>query len=285
VDYLYEVLILLSGAATFATVFGAALRLGPEALHRVSAHPRLFIRTFAAVWFVIPMFTILVIYLFGVVGTSATLLLLMSVCPGTPALLTFVRIARSSLATAFVALLLTTATEPLLIPIWTRFLSRFLTVDLTIQPRQVLNVLLPTVFLPIVFGFVVHKIATNKAAVVASVSNYVDLVGTGASVVLILSYGLPLVPHLPVGAVAALLVVTAGDAALGWWAARPNLAEQKAMAAAAALGNPALALVVVEVIYHEMRAIVLVSVYVAVRGIAIVPLVWWLRHLRTRTAQ
>jgi BASS family bile acid:Na+ symporter len=283
VDSLYDVLILLSGAATFATVFGAALRLGPEALHRVSEDPRLFLRTFVAIWLAIPLFTILVIYLLGVSGTSATLLLLMSVCPGTPALLTFVRIARSSIATAFVVLLLTTATEPFLIPFWTGLLSRFLTVDLTIQPAQVLKVLLPTVFLPIVLGFVLHKMAINKVAVLASASNYVDLVGTGACIVLILGEGFPLLRTVPPVAVGAILVITAADAALGFWAAHPNLAEQKAIAAAAALGNPALALVVVEVIYHEIRAIVLVSVYVAVRAVAVLPLVWWLRYQRTET--
>jgi BASS family bile acid:Na+ symporter len=283
VDSLYDVLLLLSGAATFATMFGAALRLGPEALRIVSERPRLFFRTFAAVWLVIPLFTGLVIYLLGVSGTSATLLLLMSVCPGTPALLTFVRIARSSIATAFVALLLTTATEPLLIPYWTRFLSRFVTVDLIIQPGQVLSVLLPTVYIPIVLGFVLHKISINKAAVLASTSDYVDLIGTGACVVLILGKGIPLIHDVPAAAVAAMLIITAGDAALGFWAARPNLAEQKAIAAAAALGNPALALVVVEVIYHEIRAIVLVSVYVGIRAVAILPLVAWLRYLRTST--
>ena len=280
-DSLFDILILLSGAATFATMFGAALRLGPEALRRVREHPRMFFRTFAAVWLGIPLFTLLVIYGLGVTGISATLLLLMSVCPGTPAILTFVRIARSSIGTAFVALFLTTATEPFLIPYWTRLLSKFLSTDLTIQPKQVLNVLLPTVFVPIVLGFLVHKISIHGAAVLANASDYVDLVGTGACVALILGQGFPFLLHLPPAAVAAILIITAGDAVLGFWAARPNLAEQKAIAAAAALGNPALALVVVEVIYHEIHAAVLVSVYVAIRAIAILPLVGWLRYLAT----
>jgi len=238
---------------------------------------------FGAVWLVIPLFTVLVIYVFGVVGTSATLLLLMSVCPGTPSLLTFVRIARSSIATAFVALFLTTATEPFLIPYWTRFLSRFHYVDLTIQPRQVLIVLVPTVFLPIVLGFLVHKISINRAVVLARASDFVDLVGTGACIAVILSQGFPVLLRVPASAIAAIVIITAGDAALGFWVARPNLAEQKAIAAALALGNPALALVVVEVIYHEIQAAVLVSVYIVVRAIAVMPLVWWLRHLATTT--
>src|SRR5262245_37103827 len=189
VDSLFDILIIISGAATFATMFGAALRLGPESLRRVRERPRLFLRTFGAFWLAVPLFTVLVIYGLGVTGTSATLLLLMSVCPGTPALLTFVRIARSSIATAFVALFLTTATEPFLIPYWTRLLSNFHYVDLTVQPQQVLNVLLPTVFVPIVLGFVLHNMSINVSAALARASDYVDLVGTVGCVVLILSQG------------------------------------------------------------------------------------------------
>jgi predicted Na+-dependent transporter len=278
VDSLFDVLILLSGAATFATVFSAALRLGPESLYRVRERPRLFFRTFSIVWVVIPLFTLLVIYGLRVEGTSATLLLLMSVCPGTPALLTFVRIARSATSTAFVALVLTTASEPLLIPYWTWLLSKFHHVDLIIQLKQVMVVLLPTVFLPIVLGFIVHKFSLHLAPRLAEASDYVDMVGTTACIALILSQGFPVLSRVPPAAVVATIIITAGDAALGFWAARPDLAEQKAIAAAAALGNPALALVVVEVIYHEIQAAALVSVYVVLRTIVILPLVWWLRH-------
>src|SRR5262245_60355066 len=182
VDSLFDVLILLSGAATFATVFSAALRLGPESLYRVREHPRLFVRTFSIVWLVIPLFTLLVIHGLGVVGTSATLLLLMSVCPGTPALLTFVRIARSATPTAFVALVLTTASEPPLIPYWTWLLSKFHHVDLIIQLRQVMVVLLPTVFFPIVLGFIVHKISIHAVPRLAAASDFVDLAATSAKI-------------------------------------------------------------------------------------------------------
>src|SRR5262245_46981552 len=106
VDSIYDILILLSGAATFAAMFGVALQLGPEALRKVNEKPRLFFRTLGVIWIAVPLFTALVILALGLVGTSATLLLLMSVCPGLPGLLTLARIARSSIATAFVALFL-----------------------------------------------------------------------------------------------------------------------------------------------------------------------------------
>ena len=123
----------------------------------------------------------------------------------------------------------------------------------------------------------------ETATAVARVTNVVDVVGTGASIAVILSQGFPALVRVPLAAVVGTVVITAGDAAFGFWAARPNLAEQKAIAAAAALGNPALALVVVEVIFHEIRALVLVSVYVVVRAVAILPLVWWLRRLATQS--
>ena len=234
----------------------------------------------AVIWIAIPLFTALVILGLGVVGTSAALLLLMSVCPGLPNLLTWARIARSSITIAFVALLVTAATEPFMIPYWTRLLSKFLPIDLTVQPSDVLNVIVPTVLLPIVLGFLVRKISLRATEVLARISDYIDVAGTVATIAVILYQGLPRLTYVPPAALVALVIITFGYAAFGFWAARPNLDEQKAIAAAAALGNPALALVIVEVSYLELQAAVLVSIYIVVRAIAMAPLIWWLRYLR-----
>jgi BASS family bile acid:Na+ symporter len=280
VDSVYTILIVLSGAATFAALFGGALRLGPEALLRVTEHSRLFVRMLVVIWIAIPLFTALVIFGLGVVGTSATILLLMSVCPGLPNLLTWARIARSSITTAFVALLVTAATEPFMIPYWSRFLSRFLPMDFTVRPAHVLSVLVPTVFLPIVLGFVVRKLSSRATAVLAPVSDFIDLAGTVATIAVVLFQGSPRLLYVPPSTFVALLIITFGYAAFGFWAARPNLDEQKAIAAAAALGNPALALVIVEVSYLEFEAVRLVSVYIVLRAIAMLPLVGGLWYLK-----
>src|SRR5262245_5719379 len=237
------------------------------------------------IWIAIPLFTALVIFGLRVVGTSATLLLLMSVCPGLPNLLTWARIARSSVMTAFVALLVTAATEPFMIPYWTRLLSKFLPMDVTVQPSHVLIVIVPTVFLPIVLGFLVQKISFRAAAVLARVSDFIDLAGTIATIAVILYEGLPRLTYVPPAAFVALVIITFGYAAFGFWAARPNLDEQKAIAAAAALGNPALALVIVEVSYMELQAAVMVSIYIVIRAIAMAPLISWLRYLRRAGAE
>ena len=172
---------------------------------------------------------------------------------------------------AFVALLVTAATEPFMIPYWQRLLSKFLPIDLTVQPSDVLNVIVPTVLLPIVLGFLVRKISLRATEVLAPISDYIDLVGTVATIAVILYQGLPRLTYVPPVALVALVIITFGYAAFGFWVARPNLDEQKAIAAAAALGNPALALVIVEVSYLEWQAAVLVSIYIVVRAIAMAP--------------
>jgi len=281
VESLYTILIVLSGAATFAALFGGALRLGPGSLRRVTEHPRLFLRMLLVIWIAIPVFTALVILGLGLRGTSAALLLLMAVCPGLPNLLSWARVARSSIAMAFVALLVTAATEPFMIPYWTRLVSKFVLTDLTVRSSHVLSVLVPTVFLPMALGFVVRRISSRATAILAPVSDFVDVAGTVATIAVVMFQGTPKLPYVPPSVFVAIMIITFGYAAFGFWAARPNLDEQKAIAAAAALGNPALALVIVEVSYLELEAVKLVSVYIVLRAIAMLPLVSWLRYLRT----
>jgi predicted Na+-dependent transporter len=261
---------LLAGAATFAVMFGGALRLQPEMLQRLKQNPRLFVRTLVVIWVAIPLFTALVILILRVRGQSATLLLLMSVCPGIPLLLASARNVRGRMATAFAALVLMAATEPIMIPFWTRMLTRFLPVDLTVQPKHILDVLLPTVFLPIALGFLARDLSVGTG-ILGRISDLVYVVGIVASIVAILYQGLPILPQVPIRAMIAVFVITVGDAMLGYWAGGPHLEDRKAVATAAALGNPALALAVVEASYPEFQAVVLVAVYLLIRGIVMLP--------------
>lgn len=219
------------------------------------------------------------ILIFGVTGQSAAIVLLMSVCPGVPYLLGAAQKIKGAIATAFLALILTAATEPLMIPFWTRLLSRFLPVDLSVQPKDIWDVLLPMVFLPIAMGFVIRDVSDRATSLLGRVSDAVYWVGSIASVVVITIKGAPLLPLVPIRALVAVWIITLGDAILGYWAGGPNLEERKAVALAAALGNPALAIAVVEVSYPELQASVLVSVYLVIRGIVMVPIKWWLKKL------
>ncbi len=269
---------LLSWSATFAVMFGGALRLGPAALRMIFERPFLSLRTLVAVWIAVPALTMLVVLGLRVDGLGATTLLLMAGCPGIPLLLGTTRKVRGGMRTAFVALVLTAATEPLLIPYWTRIVSGFLPIDLRVQPTHILQVLVPTIFVPIALAFTLRVLSPRVAEILAPISDWVYVVGAVGCSLAIVIEAAPIVLRIPERTFVAAVIITLGDALIGYVAGWPDHEDQKAIALAAALGNPALALAVAEVSYPEHQAGPLVAAYLLVRAIALAPFEWWLKR-------
>jgi predicted Na+-dependent transporter len=228
-------------------MFGGALRLGPESLRQIRRRQALFLRTLGAIWIGVPLLNLLVVLALDVTGLAATILLLMAICPGMPLLVASTRSVEGAMGTAFAALFLIAVMEPLLIPQWTRLLSLLSPADLTVQTKHVLAVLVPTVFLPVALGFGVRMLAPRSALDLARVCEMVAIVGIAMDVIVVLIQGAPLLVHVPLRAFAAAVLVTLGDATIGYWVGWPNREDQKAIAMASSLGNPALALAIVEV--------------------------------------
>jgi predicted Na+-dependent transporter len=269
-------------SATVAVMLAGALRVGPGAFRRLRERPGLFFRTLVAIWIAVPIVNIAVVFGFRVTGLDATTLLLMSVCPGIPLLLASARSVRGAVSTAFLALLLSAAIEPLTLPAWTRVMSAIQPADLMIAPIHVLQVRIPTLWIPIVVGFAIREIWPRGVAPLALTSDAVYVIGVGASAIALLSQGLPWVLQTPIRTFVATAVITLGDALIGYWAGWPNREDQKAIALAAALTNPALALAVVEVSYPGFQAGVLVATYLLIRGSIMLPFEFWLRRLGGR---
>ena len=278
---MYAVFVLmkvLAWTATIAVMFAGALRLGPASLRQVRRRPMLFVRTLAAVWIAVPLLTVAVVLAFDVSGLKATTLLLMSICPGMPLLVASTRSVKGAKDTAFVALLLTATIEPLLIPHWTRFLSVVHPGDLTVERRDVVAVLVPTVFIPVAVGFVIRQLAPRVAAALARLSEMIAVVGIVMDVLVVLIQGAPLLLRVPVRTFAAAVVVTLGDTAIGYLAGWPKMEDQRAIAMSSALGNPALALAVMEASYPGLTAGALIAVYLLIRALTMAPLEWWLKR-------
>ena len=275
----------LAWLATFGVMLSGALIVGPPIVREVQRRPRLFLRVLFAVWVLVPVLTFTVLAVTGVTGTAATLLLLMSVCPGLPLMLASTRTVRGSMRTALLALVLTTMTEPFLLPIWTSLISRVLPVDLGISMEEVLSVLVPTVFIPIALGFFLRAAWPKVAPPLIKFADVLYIVGTAASAGIALWQGALLLPTVPLEAFVATVIITLGDFAIGAWAGSPNPDDRKAVGFAAALGNPALALVVVQSAYSGERAGVLVSIYLIVRAMVLMPLEVLLLWFRERQSE
>lgn len=276
----------LAFSATFFVMLGGALRVGPGALRRLAERPLLFLRTLAAIWIAVPLLTISMVVVLNLPVLAASTLLLMSVCPGVPMLLPSTKAVKGEVATAFVVLLLAAATEPLMIPLWTRLLTalgpRGWGVQLGVRPWHVLRVLLPTVFIPLLVGFAIRRVWPRAGAILERFADLVYVLTLIVGGIIVLMQGAPLLGHIAARTYFAAVLITVCDALIGYWAGWPSRQDQKAIALAAALGNPALALAVVEVAHPGVEAGALVAVYILVRAVALAPFEWWLSRSSER---
>jgi BASS family bile acid:Na+ symporter len=282
-DTFLGILKILAWSATFAVMFSSALQLGPSALRQLLHRPAFFVRTLLAVWIAVPLLTAIVVMALRIEGTAAKTLLLMAGCPGVPLLLGTTRTVRGAMSTAFAALVLMAATEPFLIPFWTRLVSTVLPVDLAVHWSHVLRVLAPTVLLPMAVGFVVREAFPRAVDRMVRVSDRVYAVALIGCVIVLLAGPARLIPRIPLRALVGAAIITVGDVAIGYWAGSPDRDDRKAIALATAMGNPALAIAVVEASYPGNRiGPMAVGLYLLVRTICIAPVLWWLRRVHDR---
>jgi hypothetical protein len=107
-------------------------------------------------------------------------------------------------------------------------------------------------------------------------------VGIAIDMVVVLIEGAPLLLFVPPQAFAAAALLTFADVTMGYWAGWPRTQDQKAIALASSLGNPALALALMSVSIPDVRAGALVAAYIVVRSITLAPIHWWFKRLRRR---
>jgi bile acid:Na+ symporter, BASS family len=268
---------LLAWCATGALVLDGALRLGPSSLRALREQPGLLLRFLFVVWVVVPLLAIAVAQLARLRGAGAAALLLMAICPGVPLLISSARSASGSLHTALIVLLATAVTAPLLLPVWARVLSALYPVELAIPSRRIVLALLPTVFAPLALGFGVRAISSRVAAALARVTDVLFRVGLAVLMSSLLLQGAPILLEVRLRAYLAVVILTIGEAWLGYWAGGPKLEDRRTTSLAAALGNPALVLAVVTESYPGYEAGALLAAYVLFRSIVLIPLLMWLK--------
>lgn len=270
----------LCWSATFSVMLGTAMRVGPDVLRDVRRAPWMFVRALLAVWAGVPLLTYAVVFLFDLGPLSSATLLVMAFCPGIPLLLSTARNVRGAVHTAFAVLLITALTEPLLIPLGSRLLHTMEPDARLVRSRDVLGVLVPTVYVPVVLGFFARWSWPRAVPKLILASDIVCVIGIAGSALLVFLQSLPLVLQVPPRSIAAAFVLTWADTALGYWAGWPSKQDQKALAFATALGNPALALVAIEAVYPGYPGVAMVATFLVVRAAALIPFELWLKRTR-----
>jgi BASS family bile acid:Na+ symporter len=268
---------LLAWCVTGSLIMGGALRLSADSLRRARNHPGLFLRVLLVLWIGVPILAIAATRLFQVRELGSAVLLLVAICPGVPVLIFVTRQLHGEENTALIVLILTAVTAPLLTPLWAQILSRAYPTELMISPRQVTVALIPTVFAPLGVGIAVRAVSKRAAWVLARIMDVLFLIGVALVLVVAVIKGGPVLLKVPVATYAAMALTTLGSALLGYWAGGPAEVDRKATSLAAALGNPALALVVLNAHRAEYDAVAIVTAYVLVRALILVPFKRWLK--------
>jgi len=268
----------IAWCATGALTLDGALRITPSALFRtLRERPSLVLRFLFVVWIAAPALAIGVTRVFHLHGAGGAAVLLMAICPGVPVVLWSTRSLSGATNTALVVLLASALTAPVFMPPLAKLISALHPAQFSVPSRRIVLTLLPTVFAPIALGLSVRALSPRLAGALARLTDVVARAGFAVVVVGVLVRGGPLLMSVPPRTFVAVVIVTLGEALLGYWAGGPDPGDRRATSMAAALGNPALALAVVAVSYPGYKAVTVVAAYVLIRAIALIPFKRWLK--------
>ncbi len=282
-----ELTTILAWFCTGGLMASAALRTGAAAWTAIRSRPVLFARALIAVWVLVPIFAMVFVWAFSFRGETRAAIVLLSISPGIPVLLSAARREGArALADGLVFLALAALTVPILLPIWARILEAAYTLPLVADPWELVGILIPTVYVPLALGLLVHWRWPGFARKLA---RFLEVTANAVTVLValfLLWKGFPVLRTLrPVAILAGPLLVL-GYGFAGWWAARHHSDARKLFALAAAMGNPALGLALVATTYPTDRAAALASAAIIVRALCLPVLALFsTKHIRRRTGR
>lgn len=262
-------------------MFSAGLAARPRELRQVLLRPALYGRALAVVLVAVPLVAYALVRLLRLPPEAAGAIALTAVCPGAPLLVRQAKALNASVPTALNLLLLVVLCTLVTVPLWVAVLDRVLGLQLQASPGLVLRVLLVKVVPPLLLGMAIHQLLPRAAEVLAVWTNRLFNVLLVAVAVLVLVRAPPRVRELGVATVLALVALVSASAFLGHWAGGPRLEDRKAVALAAALAPPALAMTIIVQSYPRLQALnvaAVVGAIVLVRLLALIPYKVWAKR-------
>lgn len=243
---------------------------------------RLVLRALAVVWLGVPVLVILAVWAFRVPPIGTATLLLMALCPGFPILVKFTERAGGSSRTALLVLLATALTAPVMVPPWAAIIAQRSQFAFVVDAVTVLEVIIPSVILPFVMGWIIHLVSERAAVMLAKLATIVFVAGIAITFVVLVVEGIPVLAASSLQVFVALAVSTLAAAALGYAVGGPHGRDRIALGYAAALGNPALALAIAARTAPADEHLPLFAAYVLVRTLTLVPFGRWIQRRALR---
>lgn len=276
---LSTILHFLAAHAIVALMLSVGLQTDHSVFRELAARWKLVARALAVVWIGVPLLALIMIGLFQPHPIGAATMLVMAISPGVPLVLPNARKAHGDYETALLVLISTAITALVMVPLWSAILDRVTPLRLPIAPIDVAVTLIPTLLIPFAVGRITTDLSPRLAGKLARVFTILFIVGFVLLILGMLAKSLPMLRHLSLRGLVAVVLLTLGSAAMGYAAGGPRPGARISIAFASALGNPALAIAIATRSYPERAALPLIGAYLVLRTLSLIPFRLWLaRH-------
>jgi BASS family bile acid:Na+ symporter len=268
----------------FVQMLWIGLAVRPHDFAQIWREPFPYLRALSVALVGVPLWTMLMVSVFQLPPMPATLLLLVSVCPGAPLIPAAAKKKGESHSRfGLNVLVLLSVLACLTLPLWLAILARADVVAMEIAPGLVLSHVVKVVFVPLVLGLVIRRFAPLRVAdALAGIARILFVIMLVVAIAVVLVLGVPVLLHVAARTILAAALIVIGSALMGYFAEWPHPDARRPAAIVAAFGNPGLVLAVVASSYPHVRAVALIAAYVIFRKLVLIPFdIWTKRSVST----
>jgi len=265
----------LVGATLFTVMFALGLALEVGDLRWTFAHPGLVARSLFSVFVVVPIVAMVTTHLFDLPLVAQLGVVLMAISPGAPVALRRSIMAGSRASFAAALQLLVAALAIVTMPVWVEILNRIYGTSASISPTLVMQQVVMSQLLPLVFGLIVRR---AMPAVALEWLPTVQRVSTALLVVVALMLLLTLwraVLASGLGTSLAAVTTTLVSIAIGHALGGPSGNTRSALAIASGLRNAGLALLVATSNGAPLELKAAVLAYLLWAAATVTPYIMW----------
>lgn len=249
-------------------------------VHELPARWRILARALAVIWLAVPLVALLVVTILRLPPIAATVLLVVAIAPGMPLVMRSARKAHGDPRLALLVLISTALTAVVMVPLWGWVLHRVTGYDLEVSSGTIARLMLVGLVLPFMIGRLIRTVSPRIAVPLAKLAAALFAIVAVVFVVAMLASVGGVLRDVDPRVLIGVVLFTVVDVALGWWAGGPDRSSRIAVSFAAALGNPALAVMLVAHAQPDQRALPLIVTYILLRGLILLPFQLWIRRGR-----
>ncbi|MBU8896408.1 symporter [Corallococcus sp. H22C18031201] len=231
------------------------------------------------VW--VPVWALLVTRVFPLHPMAGGVIALMAFCPGLPMALPTIARQKGNMPLGLALSITLTLAAIVLLPLSLALLGRLFPGAIESPPFRVL---IGKALLPFLVSFIVGLALQRWDPPFAQrlqkpVAVFFKVTLSCAAVLLIIA-GIPMLKHLQVWGVVAMLFVTLGSAFMGHFFGGPRDPDRVTLGISAVYGNPALAMCAAGTTYPMQRMLGVIGIYLIIRTLALVPYQVWNKRRR-----